>query len=119
MIKKISIILGFAFLLLFAGNNRAQNFASMYQLTVKVSGNAAGEIVSSPPGITCGQEIANCTASFEQGTAVTLQPRVLNGGSFQGWNVAVGSTQPCAASGGDCSFILMEDSTVRAEFVQQ
>ena len=116
MFKKISVILCFAFLLLFARSDRAQTFGPMYLVTVKISGNAAGEIISSPPGINCGTQTA-CSARFERGTAVTLRPRVLNGGSFNGWAVAVGSTQPCAASYGDCNFILMEDSTVNGEFV--
>jgi len=117
MIRKISVLLCFAFLLLLAANDRAQNFGPMYLVTVHVSGNAAGEIISSPPGITCGETMSDCSERFERGTPVTLSPRVLNDGSFQGWAVAVGSTQPCAASFGDCSFIVMEDSSVRGEFL--
>jgi hypothetical protein len=117
MIKKISVILCFAFLLSFAGNNRAQTVGPMYLVTVQVSGNVAGEIISSPPGINCGQKMNACSARFERGTPITLRPRLLNAGAFHGWNLAVGSTQPCSASYGDCNFILMENSTIRGEFV--
>jgi len=117
MIRKISVILCFVFLFLLAGNNRAQTFGPRYLVSVKVSGNGAGVIVSSPPGINCGQTGNACAATFEQGTAVTLRSRLLNAGTFNGWTVAVGSTQPCSASYGDCNFILMEDSTVSGEFV--
>jgi len=114
--KWIFFTLTAAFLLLFAGNYRAQDARERYILTVQVTGAAAGEIISSPPGITCGQEVNDCSESFAAGTPVILRPRSLGAGEFRGWSVSVGSTQPCSASRGDCYFILMENSSARAEF---
>ena len=100
------------------GNFSAQQPAEMYSVTIHVSGNGSGEVVSSPPGISCGPNFNDCSQSFERGTPVSLRPRALHGDSeFRGWSVTVGSTQPCAASSHDCNFIVMEDSAAQAQFV--
>jgi len=107
----------FVFLFAAVGNFRAQEAIEMYTVSIHLAGNGSGEVYSSPPGINCGSTIAQCTARFQQGTTVTLRPRALHGNSeFRGWKVTVGSAQPCAASGNDCNFIVMEDSSAQAEF---
>jgi hypothetical protein len=103
-----------------AGNFRAQEAKKLFTVTIHLSGNGSGEVVSSPAGISCGGNSSDCTESFEKGTPVTLRPRALHGRSeFRGWNVTVGSTQQCAASSNDCNFIVMEDSSAQAQFVAQ
>ena len=100
-----------------AGNFRAQEAREMFTVTIHLAGNGSGEVVSSPPGISCSGNSSDCSASFEKGTPVTLRPRALHGRSeFRGWNVTVGSTQQCAASSNDCNFIVMEDSSAQAQF---
>lgn len=97
----------------------AQTADVLYTITVQKVGNGSGVVVSSPPGIDCGDGINNCTAQFMRGTPVTLRPRALHGPSqFQGWSVVVGSTIPCAGSNGDCNIIVTENSSVQAEFIQ-
>ncbi len=44
-------------------------------LTVKKAGDGAGIVVSSPPGIDCGEGSSECTATFNVGASVTLTPR--------------------------------------------
>lgn len=58
-----------------------------YDLTVVLGGDGTGSVTSSPPGISCPP---TCTASFEEGTVVTLSA-FPSSGYFAGW------------SGGTCS----------------
>jgi hypothetical protein len=110
------LLLGFA--LVTPGTFRAQTADVFYTVTIQKNGNGAGVIVSSPPGIDCGDGFNDCSAQFLRGTPVTLRPRALHGPSdFQGWSLAIGSTMQCAASHGDCNFIVTENSTVQAQFV--
>ena len=117
---KIKVFLGFILLALsfsIQSSFDAQN-ADLVTLTVQKTGNGSGMVVSSPPGIDCGDGFNDCTAVFPRGTPVTLSPRVLHGPSvFQGWSVVSGSTQQCPGSRGECSVILLVDSSARAEFV--
>jgi hypothetical protein len=57
-------------------------------LTVTKSGTGAGTVTSAPSGINCGSA---CSASFPQGTSVTLTATSANLSKFAGW------------SGGGCS----------------
>ena len=57
-------------------------------LTVVTAGSASGTVTSSPAGIDCG---ATCSASFGEGTVVTLTATPAAGSTFTGW------------SGGGCS----------------
>ena len=78
-------------------------------LTVMKTGNGSGSVTSNPSGIDCG---GTCTASFAQGTSVTLTAAAASGSTFAGW------------SGGGCSGVstctvaLAADTTVTASFVQ-
>jgi hypothetical protein len=112
----ITMILGVA--LLAPGTFQAQTADVYYTVTIHKVGNGSGTVISSPPGIDCGDGFKNCSAQFLRGTPVTLSPRALHGpGNFQKWSVAFGSTMPCAGSPGDCSFIVTENSSAQAQFV--
>lgn len=73
-------------------NSPTQTFttsaAPTFALTVSKNGTGSGTVTSSPAGINCG---ATCTASFAQGTTVTLTAAPASGSVFAGW------------SGGGCS----------------
>ena len=109
----------FGVALFLPGSFRAQTADVYYTVTIQKVGNGSGVVVSSPPGIDCGDGFNDCSAQFLRGTPVTLSPRALHGPSvFQGWSVAVGSTMQCAASPGSCTIIVAENST-QAQFVLQ
>ena len=57
-------------------------------LTVVPAGSGSGTVTSSPAGIDCG---SSCSASFDEGTVVTLTATPAAGSTFTGW------------SGGGCS----------------
>jgi hypothetical protein len=59
-----------------------------FTLTVSKAGTGSGSVSSSPAGITCG---STCSASFVQGSSVTLTATADTGSTFAGW------------SGGGCS----------------
>lgn len=87
------------------------------QLIVTKVGEGAGIVVSSPPGIECGDGGASCTANFGTGTPVTLMPKETTGASiFEGWSETSGSTTHCEGTNGPCSFIIGEHSSVNATF---
>ena len=77
------------------------------RLTVSTSGSGSGSVTSSPSGIDCG---STCSASFEEGTVVTLTATPASGSRFDGW------------SGGNCSgtatcqLTLGSDTVVTATF---
>ena len=52
-------------------------------LTVSKTGSGSGTVTTSPAGINCG---ATCTASYRQGTPVTLIPAPSSGSTFAGWS---------------------------------
>jgi len=52
-------------------------------LTVSRNGTGSGTVTSNPTGINCG---ATCSASFAQGTTVTLTATPVSGSVFAGWN---------------------------------
>lgn len=118
---RTKIVLGFlaiALILSLQSKFEAQNADAYVTLTVQKVGNGSGVVVSSPAGIDCGDGFNDCTATFARGTPVTLSPRPLHGPSlFHRWSVVFGSTQQCPGSRGDCSLILLVDSSARAEFV--
>lgn len=60
------------------------------QLTVTTSGS--GSVTSSPAGISCAP---TCSASFDTGTKVTLNPTPAAGWVFTGWGGACSGNGPC------------------------
>ena len=80
---------------------------NQYTLTTAKSGTGTGTITSSPAGINCG---ATCSASFDQGTQVTLTAASAVGSTFAGW-----SGGGCSGTG-TCIVTMTAATTVTATF---
>ncbi len=78
-----------------------------FVLDVTLSGNGGGVVSSSPSGIDCQP---SCSASFAEGTQVTLTATPNANSTFAGWSGA-----GCSGSG-DCTVTLNADTTVDAAF---
>jgi hypothetical protein len=63
-----------------------------FLLTVSRSGNGAGAVTSTPPGVDCG---ATCAASFATGSTVALAAAPATGSLFSGWGGACAGTGAC------------------------
>lgn len=91
-------------------NSPTQTFttssAPTFALTVNKNGTGSGTVTSSPTGINCG---ATCSASFAQGTTVTLTAAPASGSVFAGWSGACTGT-------GTCSVTMDAAKTVTATF---
>lgn len=66
-----------------------------YPLSVTRGGRGAGNVGSSPAGISCG---ATCTASYAAGTAVTLTAQPVAGSVFTGWAGSCAGTATCSVT---------------------
>jgi hypothetical protein len=77
------------------------------KLTVSTSGTGSGSVTSSPSGIDCG---STCSASFEDGTIVTLTATPAAGSTFGGW-----SGGGCSGSG-SCQVTMSAAESVTAMF---
>jgi hypothetical protein len=75
-------------------------------LTVNYSGDGIGTVTSSPAGVNCP---GTCSASFQQGTVVTLSAVPADGVTFAGWS------GPCSGTG-TCTFTLGGPTTATAAF---
>jgi hypothetical protein len=65
-------------------------------LTISKAGTGTGPVTSNPPGLFCG---SMCSASFAQGTSVTLIATPNSGSVFTGWSGAcTGSSDTCVVS---------------------
>jgi Leucine-rich repeat (LRR) protein len=71
------------------------------------SGSATGSVISSPPGITCGE---TCADAFQKGSTVTLIPILSPGSVFLGW-----SGGGCSGRG-LCNVVLETFTKVEARF---
>jgi uncharacterized repeat protein (TIGR01451 family) len=78
-----------------------------HALTVSKNGTGSGSVTSLPLGINCG---ATCSASFDDGTMVTLTATATAGSTFTGW-----SGGGCSGTG-TCTLTLSADITVTATF---
>jgi CSLREA domain-containing protein len=78
-----------------------------FVLDVTLSGNGSGAVGSSPSGIDCEP---SCSASFAEGTEVTLTATPDANSTFEGWSGA-----GCSGSG-DCVVTLNADTTINAAF---
>ena len=67
---------------------------SLY-LNVSKSGTGDGRVTSDPSGIDCG---STCTASYDQGTSVTLTATPSSGSVFAGWSGACSGTGDCVVT---------------------
>ncbi len=77
-----------------------------YALAVSLSGSGAGSVASTPAGIGCG---STCSATFQNGDAVTLTPTASAGSVFTKW------TGACSGSGA-CSVTMNAAKSVTAIF---
>jgi len=77
------------------------------QLTVKVEGDGAGSVTSSPAGINCGSD---CTETYDPGTGVTLTATPQGGSTFAGWGGA------CTGSSTTCTLTMNAARSVTATF---
>lgn len=76
-------------------------------LTAATAGTGTGAVSSAPAGINCG---ASCTASFDDGTSVTLTAAPANGSVFSGWSGA------CAGSAAQVAVTVDAAKTCTANF---
>ena len=81
--------------------------AQPVELTVTLEGSGSGSVISSPPGIDCGE---GCMASFEQGTQVTLRAQTTPEYAFFVWN------GDCAGSASSITLTLTESQNCTASF---
>lgn len=88
------------------GGSSGGGATTRYVLTAVTAGTGSGSVTSTPAGIDCG---ANCSASFDDGTSVTLTAAAGSGSVFAGWSgacagtaaqvaVAVDAARSCTAS---------------------
>jgi endoglucanase len=75
-------------------------------LTVTRAGTGTGTVTSAPAGINCG---STCSASFANGTSVTLTAATAAGSTFAGWSGA------CTGTGG-CTVGMTQARAVTASF---
>jgi endoglucanase len=68
------------------------NTATTFSLGVTRAGTGSGTVTSSPSGINCG---TSCTASFANGTSVTLTQSAASGSTFAGWSGSCTGTGSC------------------------
>ncbi|HEY2030365.1 MAG TPA: hypothetical protein VGH20_14265 [Myxococcales bacterium] len=73
--------------------------------TLAVSVTGSGTVTSAPAGINCG---TTCSATFDEGTQVTLTAQPTSGANFSGFSGA--------CSGTSCTVTLAADQTVTATF---
>ena len=84
----------------------------MQTLTVAKSGTGSGTVTSDPSGIDCG---ANCSASFQKDSVVTLTAQPDAGSVFDGWS---GDCSGCGANT-TCDITMNADKECNAQFETQ
>jgi uncharacterized protein YkwD len=85
-------------------------FVARHVLTVSPSGSGYGAVTSTPAGIDCGSV---CSATYDEGTAITLVATPEPGSAFRGW-----SGGGCSGEG-DCTVTITAATSVTALFVLQ
>ncbi len=80
---------------------------SIYTLTVARDGTGSGMVTSSPAGVNCG---TTCSASFAEGTSVTLHAVPAHGSLFYGWS------GPCSGGTAACVVTMTAARSVTATF---
>jgi len=71
----------------------ANNQTVSHLLGVSLTGDGKGSVTSSPSGLACSE--GTCTASFPEGTTVTLTPASQSDSVFQGWKGVCSGTSNC------------------------
>jgi hypothetical protein len=82
-------------------------FHAVRALQVAKAGGGAGNVASSPGGISCG---STCSGSFLNGASVTLTATPSSGSTFGGWSGA------CSSSSTTCIVAMNADKAVTATF---
>jgi hypothetical protein len=72
-------------------------------LQISLSGTGTGSVSSNPSGIQCGSK---CTASFMQGTSVTLAATAGSDSTFAGWSGACTGVGPCTVTMGQATAVV-------------
>jgi hypothetical protein len=78
-----------------AANNTPRpraDYGTFSIVTVDRAGEGSGAVRSEPAGIDCGD---TCSATFEDGTTVTLRAEPAPGSLFEGWSGACSGTSTC------------------------
>jgi len=71
--------------------------AAGFDFTIAKAGTGSGTVVSSPPGINCGD---NCVTSYPAGKVITLTATAAWGSFFSGWSGGgCSGTAPCVIAG--------------------
>ena len=81
----------------------------MFTLDVEVTGDGTGTVTSTPSGIDIGEGETTDSASFAEGTEVTLTAVAAAGSTFTGWSGACSGTETCSLS-------MNADESVTADF---
>jgi hypothetical protein len=79
------------------------------QLSLSLAGAGSGSVVSSPAGIDCG---STCSATFSEGSTVTLTASAASGSTFSGWAGA-----GCSGTG-SCAVTMSGAQSVTATFTE-
>jgi hypothetical protein len=84
-----------------------------FTLTIALIGNGSGTVTSSPAGLDCGAGGGACSATFPEGTPVTLTATPAAGSIFPGWLIPRG----CSGTG-TCTISPELDSTLNVAFTR-
>ena len=87
--------------------NFSPNPVVTHILSVSKTGTGSGTVTSSPSGINCG---STCSASFNDGTSVTLTETPASGSTFGGWS------GDCSGTSSTCTVAMSADRSVTAQF---
>ena len=79
---------------------------TQHALTVILTGTGSGTVSSEQKGIDCG---GTCSATFNEGTSVTLTPAAAAGSQFDGWGGA------CTGNGG-CTVTMNREQIIAVRF---
>jgi hypothetical protein len=102
------------FVFMFAGRSVTATFQKTFTLVYGVHVSGGGTVRATPlPGIPCRAEQSPCTATYVDGTGVTLTATPDAGWQFSSW---IGE---CSGAGAVCTLSMTTDRAAVALFVQQ